>query len=195
MSSKHRNPSPLTDSLDSTCSMNDSSPVVLTVVDPSDARPELKQILMQRGYRVIDTDNGIDAAQYARQGQADLLVVDMDVPLLYELVAARQISRHAQVEAMPVVIVTHEDMVDPGPMMEIGASRNEFVTRLSDYRELKPLLDYLLPVLASTGGASSKQKALPASLMEYPPDISAQSVRELHPHRDVAFREPEVSSS
>jgi hypothetical protein len=29
---------------------------------------------------------------------------------------------------MPVVIVTHEDVVDPAPMMEVGASRNEYVT-------------------------------------------------------------------
>ena len=51
---------------------------------------------------------------------------------------------------MPAVIVTHEDVVDPAPLMELGASRNEYVTRLSDYHELQPLLDYLLPVLPPT---------------------------------------------
>ncbi len=77
----------------------------------------------------------------------------MDVPLLYGLVAARQIIKNARVGPLPVVIVTHEDVVDPAPMMEVGASRNEYVTRLSDYQELKHLLDYLLPVLPPTADA------------------------------------------
>jgi len=40
-------------------------------------------------------------------------------------------------------------------MMEVGPSRNEYVTRLSDYQELQPLLDYLLPVLATDDGHGS----------------------------------------
>lgn len=128
-------------------SSNCASHTVLMVLDHLDARPELRQVLQLNGYRVIDTDNGQDAATNARQTHPDLLLVDMDVPLLYELMAARQIIKHARVGPMPVVIVTHEDVVDPAPMMEVGASRNEYVTRLSDYQELQPLLDYLLPIL------------------------------------------------
>ncbi len=131
-------------------SSNRTDPVVLMVLDHLDARPELKQIFHLNGYRVIDTDNGQDAAINARQTRPDLLVVDIDVPLLYGLVAARQIIKHAQVGPMPVVIVTHEDVVDPAPMMEVGVSRDEYVTRLSDYQELQRLLDHLLPVLSPT---------------------------------------------
>ena len=130
-------------------SCNDAKHVVLMVEDYQDARPELKQVLKLKGYRVIDTDNGQDAARQARQTHPDLLVVDMDVPLLYGLVAARQIIKYARVGPLPVVIVTHEDVVDPTPMMEVGASRNEYVTRLSDYQELQHLLDYLLPLVAN----------------------------------------------
>jgi hypothetical protein len=35
--------------------------------------------------------------------------------------------------------------------MEVGASRNEYVTRLSDCQELQHLLDYLLGRLAADG--------------------------------------------
>jgi len=132
-------------------SSNGDNHVVLTVLDHMEARPELRQVLQLNGFRVIDTDNGQDAARQARQTHPDLLVVDMDVPLLYGLVAARQIVKHAQVGPVPVVIVTHEDVVDPLPLMEVGASRNEYVTRLSDYQELQHLLDYLLARLAADG--------------------------------------------
>jgi DNA-binding response OmpR family regulator len=117
------------------------------VEDHQDARPELKQVLEWNGYSVIDTDNGQAAAQQARANPPDLLVIDMDVPLLYELVAARQILKNAQVGPLPVLIVTHERAVDPAPLIEIGSNRDEYVTRVSDYAELQPLLDYLLPVL------------------------------------------------
>jgi len=70
----------------------------------------------------------------------------LDVPLLYELVAARQIVKNAQLGILPVVIVTREDRVDPAAIMEVGVRRNEFVTRLHDYHQLEHLLDYLMPI-------------------------------------------------
>ena len=133
--------------ISSSVSSSEVKHVVIMVEDHQDARPELMQVLTQKGYRVIHTDNGQDAAQRARQFHPDLLVVDMDVPLLYELVAARQIIKLARVGPLPVVIVTHEESVDATPLLELGADRNEYVTRLSDYAELQPLLDYLLPVM------------------------------------------------
>ena len=121
------------------------NPVVLMVEDQEDERAEMKQVLELNGYRVIDTDNGQDAAKRARFIPPDLVLVDLDVPLLYELVAARQIVKSAQLGILPVVIVTREDTVDPTAMMEVGVRRNEYVTRLSDYLQLEHLLDYLLP--------------------------------------------------
>jgi DNA-binding response OmpR family regulator len=119
--------------------------VVLMVDDHQEARSDLKQVLELSGYNVIDTDNGQEASWFASQTQPDLLLVDLDVPLLYGLVAARQIVRHAQLGPMPVVILTHEEVLDPASIREIGARGNEYVTRLSDYEELQQLLDYLLP--------------------------------------------------
>ena len=137
--------------------------MVLMVEDHQDARPQLKQVLTRQGYCVIDTDNGQDAAHHARQTRPDLLVVDMDVPLLYELVAARQILKLAQIGSLPVVIVTHEERVDATPMMELGANRDEYVTRLSDYAELQPLLDYLLPVLPRADDSRVRVESDPPS--------------------------------
>lgn len=166
-------------------SSNGPNHVVLLVEDYREARPELKQVLKQRGYRVINTDNGQDAAREARQTRPDLLVVDMDVPLLYGLVAARLIIDHGELGQLPVVIVTHEDVVDPAPMMEVGTTRNEFVTRLSDYEELRPLLDYLLPVLPAANddyreGESSQRRIETIRL-----PLLAVSAPTLRPRRDV----------
>lgn len=165
--------------LDAKASMpsNGANRVVLMVEDYQDARPELKQVLKLKGYHVIDADNGLDAARQARELHPDLLVVDMDVPLLYELMAARQIIKHAEVETMPVVIVTHEDVVDSAPMMELGVRPDEYVTRLSDYAELQYLLDYLLPVLPKDGRGNATSLSEAVGL-----PLQATSEQGLHLH-------------
>lgn len=122
------------------------NPLVLMVEDKDEIRTEMKEVLELSGYRVIDTDNGQDAIKRARFIPPDLVLVDLDVPLLYELVAARQIIKNAQLGTLPVVIVTREERVDASAMMEVGVRRNEYVTRLSDYQQLGHLLDYLLPM-------------------------------------------------
>lgn len=123
-----------------------SRPVVLLVEDQEELRQELSQVLSLNGYGLIDTDNGQDAVKRARYAPPDLVLVDLDVPLLYGLVAARQIIKQAALGALPVVVITREDTVDPYPMMELGVRRNEYVTRLGDYQQLEHLLDFLLPI-------------------------------------------------
>lgn len=124
----------------------DDKPLVLLVKEQEDTLIEMKQVLELNGYRVIDTDNGQDAAKRAQYTHPDLILVDLDVPLSYQLVAARQIMKRALLRAVPIVIVTHEEELDPAAMMEVCVRRNEYVTRLSDYEQLEHLLDYLLPV-------------------------------------------------
>ena len=148
-----------------------------------------------KGYRVIDTDNGQDAARQARQTHPDLLVVDMDVPLLYGLVAARQIIKHAHVGPMPVVIVSHEDVVDPAPMMEVGATRNEYVTRFSHYQELQYLLDYLLPVLPPTDGDDPGEESFPTRRETSGLPLLAASAPELRLRPDTARYKPESATN
>lgn len=119
-------------------------PLVLMVEDRPEARSELTGILELRGYRVVETDNGQDAVRRALRVCPDLLLVDLNVPLLYQIVAARQIIKHARLGNLPVVISAHEDIVDTATFLELGVRRNEYVTRLSNAQQLKCLLDYLL---------------------------------------------------
>jgi CheY-like chemotaxis protein len=136
--------------------------VVLMVLDHLDGRPGFKHALELNGYRVIVSDTGQDAARRARQTRTDLLIVDLDVPLLYGLVAARLILKQAQLAPIPVVIVMHEEVFDLAPLAELGASRNEYVTRVSDYGELPRLVNYLLPELPSGSPSGGDADELPA---------------------------------
>jgi DNA-binding response OmpR family regulator len=122
------------------------SPLVLLVDDDLATCATLREFLECSGYRVIDTDNGQDAVERARYTHPDVVVVDLDVPLLYELIAARQIIKHAQITKVPIVIVTREDKADPYTLIDVGVRTNEYVTRLSDPAQLTHLLEFLVPL-------------------------------------------------
>jgi CheY-like chemotaxis protein len=125
---------------------DNAPPLVLMVEDRPDARSELTEILERNGCRVIETDNGQDAVKRALFARPDLLLVDLNVPLLYGMMAGRQIVKHARLGNLPVVIAAHDDLVDTPAIMELGVRRNEYVTRLSDSQQLECLLNYLLTV-------------------------------------------------
>jgi CheY-like chemotaxis protein len=146
LNSYHANASDYVDDRLSRRRSHPDKPLVLLVKDQEDTLFEMKQVLELSGYRVIDTDNGQDAAKRAQYTHPDLVLVDLDVPLLYGLVAARQIMKQSLLGTVPVVIVTHEEEPDPNSMTEVCLRRNEYVARLSDYEQLEHLLDYLLPV-------------------------------------------------
>jgi CheY-like chemotaxis protein len=55
--------------------------------------------------------------------------VDLDVPLLDGMMAARLIVKNAGLGSVPVVIATHEDVVDTAAIVELGVRQNEYVTR------------------------------------------------------------------
>lgn len=137
--------------------------VVLVVEDHQDPTSELNEVLAQNGYSVIGSDNGQDAARQAQQVCPDLLVIDFDVPLHFVVLAARQILKRAQLGQLPVVIVTHDDAIDASSIMEVGAQRNEYVTRFSDYDQLQDLLDYLLPVLPQPTASGSSDRLQPTA--------------------------------
>ncbi len=119
-------------------------PTVMVVEDDDASRSEIRQVLELNGYRVVDADNGRDAVASAQSAHPDLLFVDLNVPLTYGLVAARQIVKKARLGQVPVVVVTREG-ADPY-LTEDGVRRNEYVTRLTDYEQLEHLLDYLFPM-------------------------------------------------
>ena len=83
----------------------DFVPTVLLVEDDDEGRAQLRWRLQASGYRVIDADNGRDAVAGALAISPDLLLVDLNVPLPYEVTAARRIVEQARLGALPVILV------------------------------------------------------------------------------------------
>jgi hypothetical protein len=84
---------------------------------------------------------------------------------------------------IPAVIVTHEETFDPVQLAELGAARNEYVTRMSDYDGLPRLIDYLLPGLPTGSNSGRRSDALqtPTESIHSPLLPASAPVPHLHP--------------
>ena len=79
---------------------------VLVVEDFDDTRALLKRVLELKGYRVLEAVNGREAVEVATRELPDLILMDLDLPILDGIAATNQIRRSAAVGKVPIVAVT-----------------------------------------------------------------------------------------
>jgi len=84
---------------------------ILVVDDQSSVRQLLQEYLTEQGFRVILADNGQNALYTARRDQPDLILLDIQLPVMDGYAVARHLRANAALAAIPVVAVTSHAMV------------------------------------------------------------------------------------
>ncbi|HYW80519.1 MAG TPA: response regulator, partial [Thermoguttaceae bacterium] len=87
-----------------------SEKTILIVEDHADNRFTLAQLLDDMGYRHVMAEDGWQAIAAAKEHQPDLILMDLQLPGLGGLDAAKQIKADAATEAIPIVAVTAKAM-------------------------------------------------------------------------------------
>jgi two-component system cell cycle response regulator DivK len=83
-----------------------STPTIMVVEDYEDTRLLLKQALEGFGYSVLEASNGQEAVDLAGREHPDLILMDLDLPILDGIAATQQIRQQADLEKVPIVAVT-----------------------------------------------------------------------------------------
>ena len=78
----------------------------MVVEDYDDTRLLLKQALEQLGYSVVEASNGQEAVDLAGREHPDLILMDLDLPILDGIAATQRIRQQADLEKVPIVAVT-----------------------------------------------------------------------------------------
>jgi CheY-like chemotaxis protein len=79
---------------------------VLLVEDNEVNRYLVRFVLEQGGFRVITAGNGREAIELAREQRPDLILMDIQMPVMDGYEATVQIRADAQLRAIPVVALT-----------------------------------------------------------------------------------------
>jgi CheY-like chemotaxis protein len=78
-------------------------PTVLIVEDDDDTRRVYSIMLRHSGFRVVEAANGGEAVQRALEDTPDLILMDMNLPILDGWEAARRIKSDPHTSAAPLV--------------------------------------------------------------------------------------------
>jgi two-component system, cell cycle response regulator DivK len=79
---------------------------ILVVEDQEDNRQILRDLLTSGGYDMIEAENGEDAVTSAEANRPDLILMDIQLPLLDGYEATRRIKSNPALKSIPIIVVT-----------------------------------------------------------------------------------------
>jgi two-component system, cell cycle response regulator DivK len=79
---------------------------ILVVEDQEDNRRILRDLLTSAGYEIIQAENGEEALAAAARERPDLILMDIQLPVLDAYEATRRIKADPALRAIPVIVVT-----------------------------------------------------------------------------------------
>ena len=79
---------------------------ILVIEDQEDNRRILRDLLSTAGYDLIEAVNGEEGVELAQTERPDLILMDIQLPVIDGYEATRQIRSHAAVKLIPIVAVT-----------------------------------------------------------------------------------------
>jgi two-component system, NtrC family, response regulator AtoC len=82
---------------------NSHTSKILVAEDNEDSRLMLRAFLETLGYEVIEAGNGEEAVRLARQEEPDLILMDLNMPVLDGVTAAMTIRQLAQLSDIPII--------------------------------------------------------------------------------------------
>jgi CheY-like chemotaxis protein len=119
---------------------------IMVVEDYDDTRLLLKQWLEGLGYAVLEATNGQEAVDIADRECPDLILMDLDLPILDGIAATQRIRQKPQLERVPIVAVTAYPM-SYSHVKAFAKGCDEYMRKPIDISELERVVSrYLAPV-------------------------------------------------
>ena len=123
-------------------------PVVMLVEDFRDTREVMRRMLELQGCRVIEAANGQEAIELSQRGGLDLVLMDLNMPVLDGFNATLRIREYERTRDVPVVAVTAFDSAEARAAAgAVGCC--DYVVKPLDVENLSTLLKRLLPSSAA----------------------------------------------
>ena len=82
------------------------SKCILVVEDQKDNRQILRDLLTNAGFEMIEAENGEDAVASAQARRPDLILMDIQLPVLDGYEATRRIKANPDLKSIPIIVVT-----------------------------------------------------------------------------------------
>lgn len=122
-----------------------SARTIMVVEDYDDTRMLLKTGLEGLGYSVLEASNGQEAVDIAGREHLDLILMDLDLPIIDGIVATQRIRQQTEKQHIPIVAVTAYPM-SYTRVKAFAEGCDEYMAKPIDMSELARLVArYLKP--------------------------------------------------
>ena len=127
---------------------------ILIAEDDDDGRNMMQTLLRLKGYAVIGAANGLQAVEIALTKVPDLILLDLELPLLDGLSVTRNLRQHPGFRQVPIIVVSGHD---PAKHREaaLSAGCTDYLLKPVDFDHLERILTASVPL--SNGGFSRSQ--------------------------------------
>jgi CheY-like chemotaxis protein len=122
---------------------NEPTRTILVVEDYDDTRLLLKKALEGIGYSVLEASNGQEAVDIAGRKHPDLILMDLDLPILDGIAATQFIRQQTGLESVPIIAVTAYPMSFTH-VKAFAKGCNEYMRKPIDMTELTNLVNRYL---------------------------------------------------
>ena len=99
------------------------SPTILIVDDELQIRTIARDILEGSGFRVVEAENGQEALNMVRKEHPDIVLLDINMPVLDGFETCRQLRKISSCKDLPVIMMTRLDDNDSiNQAYDVGAT-------------------------------------------------------------------------
>lgn len=114
---------------------------ILVVDDEENAREALSKILIHDGYDVASVANGLEALNFLRSREVELIITDINMPEMNGLTFLRELNR-CRPESNVIMLTAYGEVESYLEAMNLGAF--EYINKPVKYDELKKVIKMIL---------------------------------------------------
>jgi len=108
---------------------------VLIVDDDNGIRKLLGRFLEREGFTAIEAENGLDGVELAKKEQPNLIIMDVMMPQMDGLTAARLIKFYKPLSEVPIIFLTAKD-ADKEIELAEETRAEAYITKPFDVRQV-----------------------------------------------------------
>jgi len=111
---------------------------ILVVDDEENARVALSKILVHEGYDVWSAGNGVEALNFLRSKEVELIITDLNMPEMNGLMFLRELNR-SYPSSNVILITAHGEVESYLEAMTLGVF--EYINKPVKYEDLKKVIN------------------------------------------------------
>jgi two-component system cell cycle response regulator DivK len=110
--------------------------IILVAEDTDDIRMMIRVMLENKGHKVVEAANGLEAVELAVSKSPDIILMDLNMPVMDGIEATKHLREHSATSHMPIIAVTAHCSDPAWRLRALAAGCVQCVSKPVDFEQL-----------------------------------------------------------